>query len=256
MQHAKKNSMLANSHQRSPPGPREGTVEGGVCEDCGGWGFVRMSRQENTNTFRLRNTNTHSRSQSQRSMFMNVIVHTHTRTHTRTLENTGSSEEVTEPVQQGRSMCYTPRALHLQSALSRVIGNLALSPPQNERTSLRHSETPACLPALTVWRRLLYLRACFLFSRDATCWDHKEPNTQTPALPHTHPPISASSLLLCSLWPFTSRRKMKPKPQVLFRGSTPFLKLKEKAVKGCSERPPINVTSEEGSGVLPSQTKL
>lgn len=26
MQHAKKNSVLANSHQPSPPGPREGTV--------------------------------------------------------------------------------------------------------------------------------------------------------------------------------------------------------------------------------------
>lgn len=30
MQHAKKNSVLANSHQVSPPGPREGTVEGRV----------------------------------------------------------------------------------------------------------------------------------------------------------------------------------------------------------------------------------
>lgn len=29
MQHAKKNSVLANSHQQSPPGPQEGTVADG-----------------------------------------------------------------------------------------------------------------------------------------------------------------------------------------------------------------------------------
>lgn len=33
MQHAKKNSVLANSHQLSPPGPREGLWEAGVYED-------------------------------------------------------------------------------------------------------------------------------------------------------------------------------------------------------------------------------
>lgn len=64
----------------------------------------------------------------------------------------------------------------------------------------------------------------------------------------THPPTSASSLLPSSLQPFTSRRKMKPKPQVLLGGS-PCPKPEEKEVKRCSEHPPISVISEEGSRV-------
>lgn len=50
MQHAKKNSMLANSHQLSPPGPREGTVEGGVCEneEAGKHNHIQIQKHKHT----------------------------------------------------------------------------------------------------------------------------------------------------------------------------------------------------------------
>ena len=73
----------------------------------------------------------------------------------------------------------------------------------------------------------------------------------------THPPTHQRFLTPAdSLGPFTSQRKMKPMPKVLFRSSIPFPKPEEKGVKRSSEHLTINVIPEEGKGALPSQTKL
>lgn len=135
MQHAKKNSvLLANSHQLSLPGPREGTV--------GGRGFMKKSREENTITFGSEIQKVHSLkgmclwmpSHWQRPTgHWSMRAHTHT-THIH-LRNTRNCE-------QRMTLINTQTAFHLQTQLRRVRGNLDLI-PQRTSTS-RHALTPFC----------------------------------------------------------------------------------------------------------------
>lgn len=142
-------------------------------------------------------------------------------------------------------------ALHLKSALSRVIGNLGLSSSQDERDSSTHSHTPTRLPAHTVWRQLNSEPAFFLVGMPPAGI------TQMPVPPCTPPPPFLHALPLPPAQQpgaLHIQRKKKPNPRGLFRGSTSFAKLEGKGMRRCSEPPPINVLSEEGSRALPSQT--
>lgn len=220
---------------------------------------MRMSRQENSHiqtqerTRTRAHVHTHTHAQPQRSILINVIAlpHIHierppkTFTHTHTLGNTGA-------LRRKQTLLSTQRSAPAP-ALSRVTGNLGLSPPQRNFLKTQPDAHP---PA-----RLHSLESNFLSSEPASFLVGMPPagiiRSLTPRrlffrVP-THPPTRAPSLLPSSLGLFTSRRKMKPKPQVPLRGSTPLPKLEEKRDSG---RLPIDVISGEGSRALSSQPKL